>query len=161
MILIALGANIPSAVGEPRATLRAALTAIEGRGVLVEQVSHFYRSEAWPDPSDPPFVNAVARLRTPLSPAELLALLQDVEAEFGRVRTIPNAPRALDLDLIDYEGRVEQGEPDLPHPRAASRAFVLIPLRDVAPEWRHPVNGRNITELIAGLPRGGIEPLPS
>jgi 2-amino-4-hydroxy-6-hydroxymethyldihydropteridine diphosphokinase len=161
MILIALGANIPSAVGEPKTTLRAALAAIEGRGVRVEQVSRFYRSEAWPDPSDPPFVNAVARLRTPLSPAELLALLQGVEAEFGRVRTIPNAPRALDLDLIDYEGRVEQGEPDLPHPRAASRAFVLIPLRDVAPEWRHPVNGQNIAELIAGLPRGGIEPLPS
>jgi len=161
MILIALGANIPSAVGEPKATLQAALAAIQGRGVPVEQVSRFYRSEAWPDPSDPPFVNAVARLRTPLSPAELLALLQDVEAKFGRVRTIPNAPRALDLDLIDYEGRVEQGEPDLPHPRAASRAFVLIPLRDVAPEWRHPVNGRNITELIADLPRGGIEPLPS
>jgi 2-amino-4-hydroxy-6-hydroxymethyldihydropteridine diphosphokinase len=160
MILIALGANLPSAVGGPEKTLEAALAAIQSRGVRVEQVSRYYRSLAWPNPSDPPFVNAVARLKTKLSPAELLHLLHQVEAEFGRVRGEKNAPRTLDLDLIDYDGRIEEGEVDLPHPRVATRAFVLTPLREVAPNWRHPVSGSTVSDLIAALPPAGIEPLP-
>jgi 2-amino-4-hydroxy-6-hydroxymethyldihydropteridine diphosphokinase len=159
MILIALGANLPSRSGDPQATLRTALVTIERRGVIVEQVSRFYRSEAWPNPSDPPYVNAVARVRTALSPAELLHLLHAVEEEFGRVRGERNAPRTLDLDLIDYDGRVEQGPPELPHPRAASRAFVLLPLCDIAPVWRHPVSGTSVSELIAALPPTPIEPM--
>jgi 2-amino-4-hydroxy-6-hydroxymethyldihydropteridine diphosphokinase len=105
-------------------------------------------------------VNAVARLKTNLSPAELLHLLHQVEAKFGRVRGEKNAPRTLDLDLIDYDGRIEEGEVDLPHPRVATRAFVLMPLREVAPNWRHPVSGRAVSDLIAALPPAGIEPLP-
>jgi 2-amino-4-hydroxy-6-hydroxymethyldihydropteridine diphosphokinase len=160
MILIALGANLSSAVGGPKQTLEAALAAIQSRDVGVEQVSRYYRSLAWPNPSDPPFVNAVARLKTNLSPAELLHLLHQVEAKFGRVRGEKNAPRTLDLDLIDYDGRIEEGEVDLPHPRVATRAFVLMPLREVAPNWRHPVSGRAVSDLIAALPPAGIEPLP-
>ena len=159
MILVALGANLPSRAGEPSATLQAALAAIERRGVKVEQVSRFYRSEAWPDPSDPPFVNAVARVTTELSPAELLRLLHDVEREFGRERGERNAPRTLDLDLIDYDGRKEQGEVELPHPRMASRLFVLLPMSDIAPVWRHPVNGKFVSELIGDLPPVKIEPM--
>jgi 2-amino-4-hydroxy-6-hydroxymethyldihydropteridine diphosphokinase len=151
MILIALGANLPSVAGTPEATLRAALSALAIRGITVESQSGFYRSPAWPHPSDPPYINAVARVRTQLSPAELLATLHDVEAQFGRRRGEKNAPRTLDLDLIDYDGRMQNGPPQLPHPRAADRAFVLVPLRDVAPDWRHPVNGRTVSELIAAL----------
>jgi len=151
MILIALGANLASAVGRPEETLRAALASLDARGITVEKQSGFYQSEAWPNPSDPPFVNAVANVRTNLKPADLLRVLHEVEAEFGREPGARNAPRTLDLDLIDYDHRIEHGDPELPHPRMEDRAFVLIPLRDIAPEWRHPETGRTVGELIAGL----------
>jgi len=156
MILIALGANLPSRAGGPKDTLRAAVSSLEARGVTVESQSGFYRSPAWPNTSDPPFVNAVIKVKTALSPAELLAQLHEIEVSFGRRRGPRNAPRPLDLDLIDYDGRVEEGPPELPHPRAASRAFVLIPLRDVAPGWRHPLGGSTVSELIAALPQAEV-----
>ena len=87
-----------------------------------------------------------------MQPAQLLAALHDVEVKFGRVRKVRNAPRTLDLDLIDYDGRIQEGPPQLPHPRIAGRPFVLVPLRDVAPDWRHPHSGRTVSELIAALP---------
>jgi 2-amino-4-hydroxy-6-hydroxymethyldihydropteridine diphosphokinase len=159
MILIALGANLASSAGKPDETLRAALKALARRGITVDAVSSFYKTPAWPDPSDPPFVNAVARVTSTLPPAALLAALHAVEAEFGRKRSVRNAPRTLDLDLIDYDGRVEMGAIELPHPRAADRAFVLVPLRDVAPDWRHPVSGKSVAELIDALPASEIAPL--
>ena len=158
MIVIALGANLPSRAGEPLATLRAALDALRQRGVKLESVSSFYRAAAWPNPSDPPFINAVATLATDLPPRGLMALLHDIESEFGRTRAAKNAPRTLDLDLIDYEGRVEAGPPELPHPRMAGRAFVLLPLAEVAPGWRHPVTGQPVSALIAALPKGTAMP---
>jgi len=159
MILIALGANLSSRAGGPADTLLAALTSLGARGITVERQSGFYESPAWPDPSDPPFINAVASVRTELTPADLLRVLHEIEDAFGRQRGRRNAPRTLDLDLIDYDGRVEPGPPELPHPRMASRAFVLLPLRDVAPDWRHPSSGRTVSELIAEAPSAGVKPL--
>ncbi len=150
-IYIALGANLPGPGGPPRATLEAALARLEAKGARVVRRSRWYRSPAWPDPADPEFVNAVAEVETALGPAALLALLHAVERELGRVRTTPNAPRALDLDLIDYHGAVEAGPPILPHPRLHRRAFVLRPLAEIAPDWRHPVSRRAIAELIEAL----------
>ncbi len=152
MILIALGANLPSPAGKPADTLNAALADFAVRSITIEKRSGFYRSLAWPDPSAPPFINAVAAVRTNLSPSALLATLHELEAVFGRKRNEPNAPRTLDLDILDYDGRIERGPPVLPHPRLEDRAFVLFPLRDVAPDWRHPVSGRSIEDLIAALP---------
>jgi 2-amino-4-hydroxy-6-hydroxymethyldihydropteridine diphosphokinase len=120
--------------------------------IRVLKVSPFYRTPAWPDPSDPPFVNAVALVQTPLGPPGLLQALHGIEAAFGRERSRPNAPRTLDLDLIDYDGRVEDGPPLLPHPRVTARAFVLRPLADVAPGWTHPVTRQSVAALLAALP---------
>ena len=156
MILIALGANLPSPAGKPADTLNAALAGFAVRSITTEKRSGFYQSLAWPNPSDPPFINAVAAVRTNLSPSALLAALHEVEDSFGRKRAEPNAPRTLDLDILDYDGRVEHGPPVLPHPRLEGRGFVLFPLRDVAPDWRHPVSGRSISELISALPPSDI-----
>jgi 2-amino-4-hydroxy-6-hydroxymethyldihydropteridine diphosphokinase len=129
------------------------LRRLDGNGVTLAARSRLYRSIAWPDPADPEFINAAARIETDLPPAALLARLHAVEAEFGRVRRQVNAPRPLDLDIVDYDGLVSApGEtPILPHPRLADRAFVLLPLFDIAPDWRHPATGTAIADLIAAL----------
>jgi len=152
VILIALGANLSSHAGTPEQTLRASRAVLCEKGVAVISASRIYKTPAWPDPKAPPFVNAMLRVQTGHSPAALMAVLHAVESEFGRTRSVVNAPRPLDLDLIDYNGRIETGALTLPHPRLETRGFVLLPLADVAPDWRHPVSGRSVQELIAALP---------
>ncbi|MBN9589166.1 MAG: 2-amino-4-hydroxy-6-hydroxymethyldihydropteridine diphosphokinase [Alphaproteobacteria bacterium 64-11] len=152
MIVIALGANLPSKCGPPAATLAAALGRLKALGLHIVSVSPFYKTPAWPDPAGPPFVNAVAIIQTRLQPAELLGLLHEVETEFGRMRSAPNAPRTLDLDLIDHDGIVCSGQINLPHPRLAERSFVLVPLADIAPGWCHPVTREGVGDLLARLP---------
>ena len=151
MILIALGANLPSPVGPPAVTLEAAYRRLEELGVQILARSHLYETPSWPDPGQPAFINAVAVIKTALQPVELLALLHGVETEFGRMRSAPNAPRTLDIDLLDYDGRLISDGLTLPHPRMMARSFVLAPLAEVAPGWRHPVSGAGAGELLAGL----------
>jgi 2-amino-4-hydroxy-6-hydroxymethyldihydropteridine diphosphokinase len=155
MILIALGSNLSSPAGSPAETVAAALAALKANGVTPVKVSHLYESTAWPDPNDPPYINAVAQVTTELSPAALLDRLHAMERAFGRVRSVRNAPRTLDLDILDYDGRIEGGPPVLPHPRIDSRAFVLVPLAEIAPDWRHPISRHTAQELLAVLPEGG------
>ena len=152
MIVIALGANLDSVVGSPVKTISSALEALSKRSIRIVNVSPFYATPAWPDASDPSFVNAIARIETDFAPGHLMKLLHETETAFGRTRSVKNAPRTLDLDLIDYDGRVEEGPPVLPHPRLSDRAFVLVPLADVAPGWRHPTLNLTVEQLIAALP---------
>ncbi len=151
MIVIALGSNLPSAAGSPQQTLLLAFSALPAYGIEILTCSSFYRSPAWPDPSDPPFINAVAIVGSRLPPGKVMAALHRVESVYGRIRTVRNAPRTLDLDLLDYDGKVEAGPPVLPHPRLAERAFVLVPLAEVAPDWVHPVTGQDVRTLLAQL----------
>lgn len=158
MKLLGLGANLSSARhGSPRETLLAALAALAAAGVRVLARSRWYDSAAWPDPSQPRYWNAVVAVETALDPVSLLVLLHRVEEGLGRVRGALNAPRTVDLDLLDYDGLVRNGPdaPILPHPRMAERGFVLLPLRDVAPNWRHPVTGASVDALISALPPDG------
>ncbi len=154
-VFVALGANLPSAWGPPRATLTAALEKLCQGAITLVARSPWYETAPVPDPEQPWYVNAVAEIATTLEAAPLLARLHDVEAEFGRVRRERWGARAIDLDLIDYRGMVSGGPgPQLPHPRMAERAFVLQPLADIAPHWRHPVTGCSVSELLAAAAPG-------
>lgn len=154
MILLGLGANEPSDIGPPQATLEAALALLPAEGVIVTARSRWYRTAPVPASAQPWFVNGVAALATDRDPADLLALLHRIEARFGRKRRERNEARPLDLDLLAYDDLVRrEGEPPiLPHPRLHQRAFVLLPLSDVAPGWRHPVLGRSVEALVLALP---------
>lgn len=156
--LIGLGANLPhERFGGPRQTLEAALTELGRRGVRTVRLSPWYRTAPIPASDQPWFVNAVAEVASELSADALLAELHAVEAAFGRARTVPNAARPIDLDLLDFNGEIAAGGPGratLPHPRLADRAFVLLPLADLWPDWRHPVSGLSVRTLIAALPAG-------
>lgn len=154
MILIGLGSSLPFWGRSPEAVLPCAVHALSRLG-KVAAVSRIYESPAWPDRSDPVFFNACVGLRTGLAPNALLAGLLAVESGFGRRRERRNGPRTLDLDLLDYQGlmRCDAGPPglQLPHPRLIDRDFVLLPLRDIAPDWRDPASGRTVSTLIAAL----------
>ena len=155
MIFIGIGANLPSVSG---ATIRdacsMAVATMPDHGIIVCSISPWYESAPVPASSQPWYVNAVVEVTTKHTPADTLAALHAVENKFGRVRGGRNAARTLDLDLLDYRGVVsERGKvPILPHPRMIQRAFVLLPLRDLCPEWRDPRSRRQIDELIAALP---------
>jgi 2-amino-4-hydroxy-6-hydroxymethyldihydropteridine diphosphokinase len=157
-ILIGLGANLASPAGPPAATLGAAIDRLAGLGIITLQRSRWFVSAPVPASDQPWFVNGVIAVATALEPAALLAQMQRIEAQFGRVRGAANAARTLDLDLLAYGDRVESpaasgasGGLILPHPRLAERAFVLLPLADIAPSWHHPVTGRSLAELIGAL----------
>ena len=168
MILVALGANLPGPAGVPalQTCREAAVTLDRLPGLRVVALSRWFATAPVPpDPRTPDYVNGVARLAprpgaAPPDAAILLAWLQAIEARFGRVRPFPNAPRTLDLDLLDLDGAVRAApDPILPHPRLQDRAFVLAPLADVAPGWMHPGLRVGGPALLARLPDQGVRPI--
>ena len=147
-VVIALGSNMKGPFASTRELLEAALARFEGEGLRITHGSSWWRSAAWPDPADPPFLNGVVLVETDLDPRQTLAALHRIEAAFGRDRGHRNAPRTLDLDLIAY-GRVEMDDGlVLPHPSATERRFVMGPLAEVAPDWRDPASGRTAADLV-------------
>jgi 2-amino-4-hydroxy-6-hydroxymethyldihydropteridine diphosphokinase len=156
-VFIAYGSNLLSGPVTASQAFDEVVKALRGRGLLVNKISRLWASKAWPNPHDPPYVNAVLQIATDLQPIELMALLHDMEREAGRVRDGRlNAPRVLDLDLIAYGDVVMRGEEGLilPHPRAAERAFVMGPLVEIAPDWVHPVLQRTATQLLSAATVG-------
>ena len=153
---MALGANLPGPHGEPPSTMCAWAVGELGKlpGLVVTAVSRLYETAPDPPSDQPNYANGAARLEGSADPEALLTMLHGIEARAGRVRTTQNAARPLDLDLIAMDGLVRDAAPILPHPRAHLRAFVLWPLRDVAPEWRHPLSKLTPAEMLAALPGG-------
>jgi len=180
--LIAMGANLPLGGRAPAETLRLALDDLADEGVRVRQVSRFYETPCFPHGDGPDYVNAAARLGFAGAPQALLERLHAIEARHGRRREQRWGRRTLDLDLIAAGARVlpdlathalwrdlplqEQRchAPEhliLPHPRLQERAFVLVPLAEVAPHWRHPVLGQTVLEMLERLgPEAVAEPRP-
>lgn len=150
--ILALGGN----VGDVAGAFAQALTAISAQErVRLLARSHIYRTPPWGVTDQPDFLNMVALVVTDLTPRELLALCLSVERTGGRVRDLRWGPRRIDIDIIAY-GDVEMTDEDLtlPHPRAHERAFVLVPLAEIAPETR--LGGRQVRELVAEVDAGGV-----
>jgi len=117
------------------------------------RLSSFYRTEPVGGPDQPDFENAVAEVTWRGAPRALLTAVKTIEKDLGRVDRGPNAPREIDVDILDFGGRVRRApDPVLPHPRMDSRRFVLAPLAEIAPEWRHPVTGKTARDLLKDLP---------
>lgn len=161
MIVVSLGANIGHAQRTARGTLEAAIGVLDAGDVRVAARSQWYRSEPVPPSSQPDYVNGAVLLETELDPWSLLKRMHRIETDFGRLRRKRWGERTLDLDLVDFHGfitfngwrggRPGQTQPDglcLPHPRAHERAFVLRPLAEIAPCWRHPVLGLSAESLL-------------
>jgi 2-amino-4-hydroxy-6-hydroxymethyldihydropteridine diphosphokinase len=152
-VLIGLGGNL----GDPVASMREALRLIDTDGACeVTQVSSFWRTPPWGKTDQPDFVNACAAVETSLPPQAFLALCLDIEAQLQRIRTERWGPRSIDIDILFFGERtiLEEGL-TVPHPRIAERAFVLVPLAEIAGEV--VLEGRTVDELAEGCDRAGME----
>lgn len=177
MILIGLGSNLTGGqFDSPRAVLEAALAKMSDRGIVVKKLSRFYQSEPVPISDQPWFVNAVAAVETELSPTDLLQELHEIESSLGRERRVRWEARVLDLDILAYHERImpspevwlarhrqisaENVAPEeivIPHPRLHERLFVLKPLMDIFPNWRHPVLAKTAREFTASVEDDAVQ----
>ena len=154
VVYLSLGTNL----GDRLANLRKALRAL-APGVRILSESRVYETPAWGYEDQPPFLNMVVKAETDLDPHPLLTRLKDLERELGRTPTFRWGPRLIDIDILFYNDLILE-LPDLiiPHPRLHERAFVLVPLRDIAPGFVHPVLRQTVSELLASLDTSTIIP---
>ncbi|MFW6077577.1 MAG: 2-amino-4-hydroxy-6-hydroxymethyldihydropteridine diphosphokinase, partial [Hyphomicrobiales bacterium] len=158
MILIAIGSNMEGPWGPPRDTVQHAFAALDAPPLRLARASRPIVTAPYGRTDQPDFVNAVAEIETELEPRTLLAHLLAIERSAGRARTLYWGPRTLDLDLLDYHGLVVENEADeegrqlvLPHPGIPERSFVLGPIAEIAPHWRHPTLGQTAQTLLERL----------
>jgi 2-amino-4-hydroxy-6-hydroxymethyldihydropteridine diphosphokinase len=158
MILVGLGSNVSGPWGTPRETVLRALRELDAGGTRLIAASRLVETAPFGKVNQPSFVNAAARIATAMPAETLMHHLHDIERRAGRRRRLRWGPRTLDLDLLDYHGLVRSGRLMLPHPGIAERDFVLTPLSEIAPGWRHPVtrlSARTMRRLLSGFARGG------
>lgn len=151
-VYLSLGSNL----GDRSGRLREALRLLELEGLRVQRISPVYETEPQDFKDQPWFLNLVAEVETELFPRQILAKIQAVERKLGRRRDKPKGPRAIDIDVLLYGSMIlRMPELTVPHPRMSERRFVLQPLADLAPELRHPVTGKTVREMLAGI-RGQV-----
>ena len=150
-VYLGLGSNL----GDRRQNLTKALERLAAK-TKIEQLSSLYETEPVGFKDQPLFLNAVCRITTTLSPQKLLAFIKDIESTLGRIPSFPNAPRPLDIDILFYGSRtIKSPRLIIPHPLLTERAFVLIPLAEIAPDLVHPENGKTMRELLDSLGKAG------
>lgn len=171
-VILGLGGNVPSKFGTPAETIRSAIRAIGRTGLEIMATSRFFHTPCFPAGAGPDFVNAALLCRSRLGPTEILSILRQIESDHGRQRHSRWSSRTLDIDLLAVDDLVlpdmktfelwrnlslpdqkikVPGQLILPHPRLQDRAFVLVPMADIAPDWHHPVLGLRVVEMLAGL----------
>ena len=160
MILIGLGSNVEGPWGTPQETVRMAIQRLDSAETSVTRASRLLLSKPVGPIEQDDYINGAAILETGLGPEALMKHLHDLELEADRRRTVRWGPRTLDIDLLDYNGIIRRGDGEgeghqkpliLPHPAIAERAFVLVPVNEIAPEWCHPVTGSTAAEMLAEL----------
>lgn len=153
-VLLGLGGNL----GDPVASIEAALDRLEASGVRILRRSRWYRTAPWGKADQPPFVNLCAAAETELAPRALLDLIHATEADLGRERRERWGPRTVDIDILAYgDERIDEPDLTIPHPRLTERAFVLVPLLDIAAD--RVIEGRTLREWGAAVDHSGVEPL--
>lgn len=157
-LFLSLGTNL----GDRLLNLRQAVSGLEDAGlVVIDQISPVYETEPWGVADQPRFLNLCLEAHTRLSPSELLSETKLLERRLGRVPGERWGPRVIDIDLLTYDdGTFEDDRLSLPHPGISDRAFVLLPLADIAPTWRHPISGASVQELLDGHDLSGLKRLP-
>ncbi len=151
-VYLGLGSNL----GERERNLEEAIRLLAGR-VRVERLSSIYETEPVGYLEQPRFLNAVCEVAASLAPGELLALVKEIESALGRMPGFLNAPRPIDLDILFYGDQViDIPELTIPHPRLTERAFVLVPLAELAPRLVHPVNGKTVAEMVKRIDVRGV-----
>lgn len=157
MILLAFGANLSGPFGTPEQAIYRALRILPERGVAVLKHSSIWMTAPVPASDQPSYANATALVETTLPPEGLLDVLKSIEVEAGRQSAARNAARTLDIDILAYRDlRLEGDDLNLPHPRLHERGFVLYPLQEIAPHWRHPALNLTVNEMISRLPADQI-----
>lgn len=157
MIAIGLGANLNSIHGTPDQALKKCPEIFKTHGLTVSAFSSIWKSAPVPISDQPWYHNAVCLIKTEKAPHELLKTLGVIEEAAGRVRSIRNEPRVLDLDILCYNDQIVGDGLIIPHPRLHERAFVLYPLQEVAPDWIHPKLKKSVDVLMSELPEQQIE----
>ena len=157
MILLSLGSNLSSKLGNRFDNLEIAISFLETCGISIIKKSSFYETASYPNKNDPKFINMIILIKTDLPPIDLMSVLIYIEEKLGRTRNVKNEPRTCDIDIIDYDGQIldlnyKNIDFVIPHKKIESRNFVLYPLQEILPDWKHPKNKQNISTLIEKLP---------
>ena len=156
MILLGIGSNLSSSFGDRFKNIETAVTALNGYGIEIKRKSSYYESPSYPNKEDPKFINVVVEVKTHLPPEDLASVIIYIEKELERKRVNKNDPRTCDIDILDYDNQIinfkyQNLDFVVPHSKLIHRNFVLYPLREISPEWKHPLSKVHIDNLIEKL----------
>ena len=152
MIFLSIGSNLNSQFGNRFENINKSLSLLKNEGIIINKISSFYETPSYPNDNYPKFINIAAEIKFDFLPLDLLKKIEIVEKKMGRKREVKNDPRTCDIDIIDFNGLVENSDTiNLPHPRICERNFVLYPLYEIYRDWTHPVNNKKIDIFIENL----------